>query len=88
MSLLDVATLATLAVFFVLLIRAAYLLRHNPYQRVKDQEGLSGPFPPHMPFTEKVRLIGWKGISPSYVTGIWTLLFIVGMGFGALLWLR
>src|SRR2546422_4437546 len=79
MSLLDVATVAALGVFLVLLIRAAYLLRHNPYQRVKEQEGLSGPFPPDMPFTEKLRLIGWKGISPSNPPRIWTLLLIVGI---------
>ena len=88
MSLLDIATVATLGVFLVLLIRAAYLLRHNPYQRVREQERLSGSFPPDMPFTERLRLIGWKGISPSSPDRIWTLLFVVGIGFVVLLWLR
>ena len=88
MSLLDVVTVAILAVFVVLLIRAAYLLRHNPYQRVREQERLSGPFPPDMPLTEKLRLIGWKGISPDNPDRIWTLIFVVGIGFVVLLWLR
>jgi hypothetical protein len=88
MSLLDVATVAALAVFLVLLIRAAYLLRHNPYQRVKEQERLSGPFPPDMPFTEKLRLINWKGMSPENPARIWTLVSIVGIVFAVLLWMR
>ena len=88
MSLLDVATVAALGVFLVLLIRAAYLLRHNPYQRVKEQEGLSGPFPPEMPFIEKLRLISRNGISPNNPARIWTLVSIVGIIFTVLLWMR
>ena len=88
MSLLDVATVGTLGVFLVLLIRAAYLLRHNPYQRVREQERLSGPFPPDMPLTERLRLIDWKGISPGNPGRIWMLPLLVGIGFVVLLWLR
>ena len=88
MSLLDVATIAALAVLLVLLVRAAYLLSHNPYQRVKEQERLLGPFPPHMPFIEKLRLISWRGISPDNPARIWTLVAIVGIVFAVLLWMR
>jgi hypothetical protein len=88
MSLLDVATIAALALLLVLLIRAAYLLSHDPYQRVKEQERLSGPFPPHMPFIEKLRLISRNGMSPANPARIWTLVSIVGIVFAALLWLR
>jgi hypothetical protein len=88
MSPLDVATVAMLGMFVVLLIRAAYLLRHNPYQRVREQERLSGPFPRDMPLTERLRLLGWKGISPDNPAGIWPLLFVVGIGFVVLLWIR
>ena len=88
MSLLDVATVAALGVFLVLLVRAAYLLGHNPYQRVKEQERLSGAFPPDMPFIEKLRLIGRNGISPDNPARIWTLVSIVGIVFAVLLWMR
>ncbi len=88
MSLLDVATVVALGVLLVLLVRAANLLSQNPYQRVKEQEKLSGPFPPSMPFAERLWLIGWKGVSPANPVRIWTLLLIVGVGFGVLLWLR
>jgi len=88
MSLLDVATVAALGVFLVLLIRAAYLLRHNPYQRVREQERLSGPFPPHMPLIERLRLINWRGTSPDNPARIWTLVVIVGIAFAVLLWMR
>ena len=88
MSLLDIATVVALGVFVVLLIRAAYLLRQNPYQRIREQERLSGPFPSNMPFTERLWLIGWKGVSPGNPVRIWTLLLIVGVGFAVLLWLR
>lgn len=88
MSLLDIATVAALGVFVVLLIRAAYLLGQNPYQRIKEQEGLSGSFPPNVPFSERLWLIGWKGVSPGGPIRIWALLLIVGIGFAVLLWLR
>jgi hypothetical protein len=88
MSLLDVATVAALGVLLVLLIRAAYLLRHNPYQRVQEQERLSGPFPPHVPFIERLRLINWGGLSPDNPARIWTLVLIVGIVFAVLLWMR
>jgi hypothetical protein len=85
---LDAATVVALGVFIVLLVRAANLLRQNPYQRVKEQERLSGPFPPDMPFAARLWLIGRKGVSPANPTRIWTLLLIVGIGFAVLLWLR
>jgi hypothetical protein len=88
MPLLDLATIAALAVLLVLLIRAAYLLSHNSYQRVKEQERLSGAFPPHMPFIEKLRLIGRYGISPGNPARIWTLVSIVGILVAVLLWMR
>jgi hypothetical protein len=85
---LDAATVVALALFIVLLVRAARLLSQNPYQRVKEQERLSGPFPSDMPFIERLWLIGWKGVSPENPARIWTLLLIVGIGFAVLLWLR
>jgi hypothetical protein len=88
MSLLDVATVAAVGVFLVLLVRAAYLLSHNPYQRVKEHERLSGPFPPHMPFIEKLRVISRYGISPDNPARIWTLVSIAGIVFAVLLWMR
>ncbi|HJT61713.1 MAG TPA: hypothetical protein VJ797_08530 [Burkholderiales bacterium] len=88
MSLLDVATVAALGVFLVLLVRAAYLLRHNPHQRVKEQERLSGPFPPHMPWIERLRLMNWGGMSPDNPVRIWRLVLIVGILFAVLLWMR
>lgn len=87
MSLRDFATVAALVVFVVLLLRAAYLLT-NPYQRVKEQERLSGPFPPHMPFAERLRLVDWKGTAPRNPHRLWVVLFIVGIGIAVLLWLR
>jgi len=88
MSLLDVATVVVLGLFVVLLVRAASLLSQNPYQRAKEQEGLSGPFPDDRPFTERLWLIGWKGVSPGNPIRIWTLLLIAGIGSAVLLWLR
>jgi hypothetical protein len=88
MSLLDVATVAALGVFLVLLMRAAYLLRDNPYRRVKEQERWSGPFPPHVPFIERLRFINWRGISSDNPARIWTLVVIVGIAFAVLLWMR
>ena len=88
MSLLDIATVVVLCLFVVLLVQAARLLSQNPYQRVKEQERLSGAFPPNMPFTERLWLVGWKGVSPANPVRTWTLLLIVGIGFAVLLWLR
>jgi hypothetical protein len=88
MSLLDIATVVVLGVFVMLLVRAANVLGRNSYQRVREQEKLSGAFPPNMPFAERLRLIGWKGISPGNPIRIWALLLIVGSGFAVLLWLR
>ena len=88
MSLLDVATVAILAVFVVLLVRAAYVLRHNRYQRVREQERLSGAFPPDMPLIERLRLIGWRGLSPDNPGRIWVLLVAVAIGLVVVLWLR
>lgn len=88
MPLLDIATTAALAVFLVILVRAAYLLRQNTYQRVREQERVSGPLPSDMPFTERIRLIGWKGMSPRNPDQVWKLLFVVGIGLAVLLWLR
>ena len=88
MSHLDIATVAALGIFLVILIRAAYLLRHNPYQRVEEQERLSGPFAPHVPFIERLRLINLGGISPDNPARIWTPVLIVGIVFAVLLWMR
>jgi hypothetical protein len=51
-------------------------------------ERLSGPFPPRMPFIEKLRLINWQGLSPENPARIWTLVVIVGIVFAVLLWMR
>lgn len=88
MSLLDVAAVAILAVFVVLLIRAAYLLGRNPHQQIREQENLSGRFPPDVPFAERFRRISLHGVSPSNPRRIWLLLAVVGILFGVVLWLR
>ena len=88
MSLLDVAAVAILAVFVVLLIRAMYVLGRNPHQQIREHENLSGPFPPDVPFAERLRRISLYGVSPSDPRRIWPLLAVVGILFGVVLWLR
>ena len=57
MSLLDLAAVAILAVFVVLLIRAVYTLGRNPHQQIREQENLTGRFPPDVPFAERLHRI-------------------------------
>jgi membrane protein implicated in regulation of membrane protease activity len=89
MSLLDVAMVAVLAVFLLLLIRAAYVLGRNPHQQIREHENLAGHrFPAHVSFAERVRLINLRGLSPTNPARIWVYIAIMGIGFVVLLWLR
>jgi hypothetical protein len=88
MSLLDAAAVAILAVLVVLLVRAVYVLGRNPHQQIREHEKLSGPFPPDVPFAERLRRVSLHGVSPSNPGRIWLLLAVVGILLGLVLWLR
>ena len=88
MALLDVALVAALVVFVVLLVRAAYVLGRSPRQQVREHENLAGSFPVDVPFGERLRRVNLYGVSPTNPGRIWVLLAIVGVVVVVLLWLR
>lgn len=61
----QIALLAVLTIFLVLLIRASVVLgKQDPYQRIEEVERLTGgKLPQDMTFEEKQRMLDWFGIS-------------------------
>lgn len=86
MPILDLIIVGTLVWFVVALLRANNLLARNPYLKVKAHEDLAGPFPQGMPFPEKLRPVGWRGISSNTPSRIWVLLVVVIALFAFRLW--
>ena len=89
MSALDIAISVAVLVFLVLLIRAANTLSQNPHQQIRAHEDLIGErFPPDMTHAEKRTLIDRAGVSPTNPKRIWSLLVVVAVIFGILVWQR
>ena len=77
MSPFDALIVLALVVCLVLLFRAAHVLGSNPDQQIKEQENLTGPFPPETTRTEKLRLMRMFGsVSGSSPKRVWAIAIV------------
>ena len=86
MSTLEIIVGVILIAVLFAAIRAAYVLRRNPHQQIKEHEDLAGRFRAHVTMAEKLSRMNLRGISPSQSGRIWRVALVVVLCFVFFLW--